>query len=106
MECIWVFAQINIPEKENFEDYYYFGKIEKTLYDDIINQRKEKGLILFRDLHYFNDEDKVEKYEDDTYSGNVLFRIEHLVKVEKVKKHPLEIQTETPPAENSEPASN
>ena len=86
---IWVYAQINVPDKEGIEDYYYYGRINKTIYEQIIDGSRTDGFILFRDLRYWSD-GEILKYEDDIDTGDMVFRIEHIMKITIEKKDPYE----------------
>lgn len=89
---VWVFAQINVPEKEGFENYYYYGRINEAIYHQMIDGEVDEGFILFRDVRYWSNNDKIEKYEDNTYSGDLVFRIDHIVKLDLAKGDPLMLQ--------------
>lgn len=87
-DTIWVHAHFNVPEKEGVEDYYYFGRISKELYQQILDGKKEKGFILLRDVRYWNTDDEIVKYEDHVDAGHILFRIENLMKLVLEKGDP------------------
>ena len=88
-DTIWVFAQMNIPKKDGLEDYYYYGRINEEIYHRMIDGEMGEGFILFRDIRYWNDDSKIEQYEDHMESGDLLFRIEHIVKLDLEKGDPL-----------------
>jgi len=85
---IWIFAQINVPEGDGIEDYFYFGRVNKSIFDQMVNGTLDSGFIFFRDVRYFNENDQVVKYEDHVDSGNMVFRIEHIVKIDIEKGDP------------------
>ena len=91
---IWVFAQMNIPDEEGVESYYYYGRISEELHRQIIDGETEKGFILFRDVRYWGEDDKIYKYEDHIEAGDLLFRIEHIVKMDYEKGDPLLLEEE------------
>ena len=83
------FAQINIPEEnDEIEDYYYYGRIKKDIYNLIIDGQLKNGFVLFRDIRYWNNDDEIEKFEDDICAGDVTFKIEHVVKIDLIKGDP------------------
>lgn len=86
-DTIWVFAHINVPEDEEIESYYYYGRINRPLYEQMIDGTRSKGFILFRDMRYWSGETLVQ-YEDETDTGSVVFRIEHIVKIDLEKGDP------------------
>ena len=88
-DTIWVYAQINIPEKDDsIETYYYQGRIKQDIYNLIIDGSLKEGFILFRDIRYFDDY-TVKKLENGSNTGDILFRMEHIVKVDLLKGDPL-----------------
>jgi hypothetical protein len=98
-DTIWVFAQINIPvEDDKIEDYYYYGRIKNDIYDLMVDGQLKDGFILFRDIRYWNDDNKVEKFENEADAGDITFRIEHIVKIDLSKGDPfiLENSKEAP----------
>jgi hypothetical protein len=89
-EKVWVFAQYNVLEKdEKIEDYYYYGKISKPLYERIKSNRISHGFILMEDVKYWGGDDLIHNYSDGENSGEIVFRIESLAKMELVKKKPI-----------------
>jgi hypothetical protein len=90
-EKIWTFIQYHVPGKEgDIEDYYYFGLVNKILYEKIKNHEIKDGLIFMEKVKYWNTEDVIESYEDEIYSGEMAFRIEDIVRIELVKKEPVD----------------
>jgi len=71
------------------ETYYYYGRITEELYTMILDGQKTEGFILLRDIRYWNDDDQIEAYEDEDDNGSIIFKIEHLVKLDRVKADPL-----------------
>lgn len=88
-DSVWVYAQFNLPEKDGIEDYYYYGRISENLYRDFIDNKIDKGIIVLRDVSYWNNDDVIEKFEDDRDSGTLVFRIEHIVYMRLQKGDPL-----------------
>lgn len=86
---VWVFAQINVPEEEKIEDYYYFGKVSRSLYNGIRANNIARGFILFEEVKYWGDNDIITEYADVRSSGELVFRIEDLRKIELLKTAPI-----------------
>jgi hypothetical protein len=90
-EKIWTFIQYNVPQKEGgFEDYYYFGLVSENLYKKIKTHEIKDGLVFMEKVKYWNTEDIIESYADEIYSDEMAFRIEDIVRIELVKKEPVE----------------
>lgn len=87
---VWVFAQINVPRKGgDVEDYFYYGKVSKSLYKKIANNEVSSGFILFDDAMYWGNDDIIYSYNSDENEGELIFRIEHTVKIDLVDKAPV-----------------
>ena len=60
---IWVFAQFNIPQKgREYEDYYYYGKVNEQLYNRIKSNRIQSGFILMEDVMYWGNDDLIHEF--------------------------------------------
>ncbi|MEM6910950.1 MAG: hypothetical protein AAF555_05140 [Verrucomicrobiota bacterium] len=89
-DTIWVYAQINVPEAGGkIDDYFYYGRISRKLHQEYLDRKVDSGPILFRDVRYWSNEDNFVIYEDETYTGDLVFRIEDIVFVRILKGDPL-----------------
>ena len=89
-EKVWTFIEYQVPDKQGvIEDYYYFGRVDKDLYEKIKIHEVKDGLIFMEKVRYWNTENVIESYEDELYSDEMAFRIEDIVKFELVKKEPV-----------------
>ncbi len=86
---IWIFAQFNVPEeKDALETYFYFGEVPEKLYQKISTNRIKSGFILLENVRYWGKDDKIYELRGKGYSGDVLFRIEDIRKLERVVTEP------------------
>ena len=86
---IWSFIEFQVPNTQGIlEDYYYFGLVSEDLYEKIKSHQVKDGLIFMESVRYWNNDDVIESYDDEIYSDELAFRIEHIVKFERVKKEP------------------
>ena len=90
-DTMWIFAHFNVQEKDDLEDYYYFGRVNEDLYLEIIDGQIESGFILLRDVRYWNTENELQEYEDEMDVGDVVFRVQDIVKMTPQKGDPLEL---------------
>jgi len=89
-EKVWVFAQFNVrEEKDDLESYYYYAKISKSLYTQISENKLHQGFILLNDVKYWGKHDVIYNYEDGENSGQLVFRIEDIAKIDLVKVEPI-----------------
>lgn len=85
---IWVFAQFNVPEEENKTySYWYYGKIRESLYESIAHNTIKIGFLLLSETHYWRD-DTLIPYEDDDDTGELIFRIEDIRRITRIKRLP------------------
>ncbi|MCU7844235.1 MAG: hypothetical protein KZQ93_10385 [Candidatus Thiodiazotropha sp. (ex Monitilora ramsayi)] len=86
---VWVFAQFNVPLKDNgIESYYYYGKISFPLYTRITNNQIQSGFILMDDAMYWGNDNLIYEFRDGESEGEILFRIEDIRRIELVNKRP------------------
>ena len=87
---IWVWAQFNVPiEKHDISTYYYFGRIPQKFYDKIASNEMKSGFIVLRDVRYWGNDDLIHAFKDRQNTGDILFRIEDLRRLELVANEPM-----------------
>ena len=87
---IWVFFHFNVPEENGaLVPYWYYGRVLSETYQGIVENKITDGSILLKDVRYFDDNDEIVAYEDNIDTGNIVFRIEHIVKMNPAKGDPL-----------------
>lgn len=88
-EKIWVFSQINVrEEKDDLESYYYYAKISKSIYEAVSNNEIHEGFILLEDVKYWGNDDLIYDYKDTENTGDIVFRIEDIVRLNPVNLEP------------------
>lgn len=86
---VWIFVQFNVPEEgDQIETYYYYAKISERLLDRISTNAIESGFILMEDVRYWGDGDLLYAYRDIESSGELIFRIEDIAKLEPIRVEP------------------
>ena len=92
-ETVWGFFHINIVhEDDDLESYYYYGQVAKPLLEQIQNNEVNKGFILLKNVKYWGNDNIIHLYEDGENTGDLIFRIEDIVKIKLVKNTPVEGQ--------------
>ncbi|MFY8350875.1 hypothetical protein AAEU29_10110 [Pseudoalteromonas sp. SSM20] len=87
---IWIFAQFNVPEeKDQMETYYYYGLVSESLYNAIANNALSSGFIQLKNVKFWGDNNLIYDYKDIERSGQLIFRIEHIVKLNPVNVEPI-----------------
>ncbi len=87
---VWAFMQFNVPEEGGeIGSYYYYGNISKELYEKINSNTIKRGFMLLEKVRYWGDDDLVHEYKDKEYSGNLVFRVEDLVRIKGINSDPL-----------------
>ena len=85
---VWVFAQFNVLEENHNETYFYYGRVSERMYRLIANNKISSGFILLKDAKYWGNDDVIHEYEDADDSGDLVFRIEDIAKINLLKKEP------------------
>ena len=86
---IWVFVQFNVPEEgDKIDSYWYFGQVSESLYRKIVKNKVESGFLLMSNVRYWGDDGLVHEYKDSEYTGELLFRIEDIRKIDVVRIPP------------------
>ncbi len=89
-EKVWVFAQFNVREEaDGLESYYYYAKITKSLYNEISQNKLQKGFIYLESVKYWGENDLIYDYADGENTGELIFRIEDIAKIDLVKVEPI-----------------
>ena len=82
---IWAYMQFNIPEEnEQIESYYYFAEVSEELFNQISANQINHGFISLNNVKYWGENDNIVDYADDEYSGNLVFRIENIERIERM----------------------
>jgi hypothetical protein len=86
---VWIFGQFNVPEEdEKIDSYWYFGRINESEYKAISSNQLTTGFLRLTNVHYWGD-DAAHAYEDETYEGEMIFKVEDIRKITKVKRVPV-----------------
>ncbi|WJG08853.1 hypothetical protein [Aliiglaciecola sp. LCG003] len=87
---VWVFAQFNVQEEtDGTESYYYYAMISAQTYKLISNNKLKQGFILLENVKYWGANDLIYDYRDEENSGELVFRIEDIVKLDLVNQAPI-----------------
>lgn len=89
-EKIWVFLQFNVPEEgSDIESYYYYAKISDNLYQSIAQNSLTSGFILLEEIKYWGKDDLIHEYKNGENTGDMVFRIEDIRKIDVIAKEPV-----------------
>lgn len=98
---VWVFMQFNVPEEgDKIESYYYYAEIAESLYKKINANELSSGFLYMTNVKYWNNDDILQEYKDDESSGELVFRIEDVRRIEKLNQEPVDEESST---QNEEP---
>lgn len=87
---VWVFTQFNVPDESDVIDsYYYYAQISKKLYDSVSHNEITSGFVLLKNVKYWGKNDLIYDYKNIENSGEMIFRIEHIVKMERINIEPI-----------------
>jgi|TARA_B100000745_G_scaffold277906_1_gene208595 hypothetical protein len=86
---VWVFIQFNVPEENDaIESYYYYGQISGSIYRSISNNKLSRGFILLENVKYWGSDDIIHDFADLENTGEMVFRIEDIKRINLVRKAP------------------
>ena len=86
---VWGFFQFNVTnENGKLESYYYYGKVSANLYDRIKQNKIQKGFLFLDEAQYWGEDDKIHAYRDEESSGELVFRIEDIKRIQLLRHKP------------------
>ncbi len=86
----WVFMQINVDQEDGeMDSFYYYARISKNLLSRIKNNKTTSGFINLLSVRYWGDDDLLHEYKSEEYSGELVFRIEDIKKIDLVHAEPI-----------------
>ena len=89
-EQSWAFIQFNVEQEgEHIESYFYYAEVSTQLIDEIKSNRITAGFILLNNIRYWGNDDLIYELEDAENTGDIIFRIEDIVKLDLVKTPPI-----------------
>jgi len=84
----WVYTTLHIPSKFDTAVYYYYGQVKSDLIDELENDNTD-GYFHLKNIRFYNDSDKLEMYEDNLDLGYIIFKKNHIVKMNVLKADPI-----------------
>jgi hypothetical protein len=88
-EEVWVFLTIRYETNNGYNFDYYFGTIDKNLYQKISENKVNQGFITLKNVRYWNNDDKIEIDRDDQDVGTRTYRIEDIREIKLKKGDPI-----------------
>jgi hypothetical protein len=89
-DTVWTFTQFNVTEEDDIiNSYYYYGEISANLYQQISDNQLSTGFILLRNVKYWGTDDLIYPYRSNETDGSLIFRIEDIQKMERVRVEPI-----------------
>ena len=87
----WVYIEIETTMLTDTTDYYYYGRIDKILTDKITSGEIKQTYFVLSDIRFWNSDDLLEVYENDSRFGFKVFRTEDIQYLTFFKKDPVQI---------------
>ena len=87
-KTVWTYVEIKSDGESSDYRYFLFGEMKDNLFNDISNNVIESGFFMLSSVKYYDDNSLVANYSDDLYTGNLVFRIEDIQMIKKMKKAP------------------
>jgi hypothetical protein len=89
IEQIWVYVELESANKKDTSIYYFYGKINQSIFDEIERNPKASGLFVLSDVRYTNKDDLLTIYDDKETFGVLAFRIEDIQHIMLYKDDPV-----------------
>ena len=86
----WVYIELSTISKTDTTDYFLYGQINKSIINKIDNDDSE-GLFLISKARFMNDDKMLELYEDEEYSGELVFKIQDIEEIKLFNDDPVEL---------------
>ncbi len=87
-KTVWTYVEIKSDGESSDYRYFLFGEMKENLFNDISNNAIESGFFMLSSVKYYDSNNLVANYSDDLYTGNLVFRIEDIRQIKKMKKAP------------------
>ena len=71
-------------------DYFFYGQINKSIIKKIDNNDSE-GLFLLSKARFVNDDDFLELYKDEKYSGELVFKLQDVEEIRLYNDDPVQL---------------
>ena len=86
----WVYIELSTISKTDTTDYFLYGQINKSIINKIDNDDSE-GLFLISKARFMNDDKMLELYEDEEYSGELVFKIQDIEEIKLFNDDPVQL---------------
>ena len=86
----WVYIELSTISKTDTTDYFLYGQINKSIINKIDNDDSE-GLFLISKARFMNDDKMLELYEDEEYSGELVFKIQDIEEIKLYNDDPVQL---------------
>lgn len=72
-------------------DYFYYGQINESVIEEINSDESKTGLFILSNIRYWDDNDLLQVYENNKFSGNKIFRIQAIQHLILFKDDPINL---------------
>ena len=86
----WVYIELSTISKTDTVDYFFYGQINKSIIKKIDNDDSE-GLFLLSKARFVNDDDFLELYKDEKYSGELVFKLQDVEEIRLYNDDPVQL---------------
>ncbi|GGD27006.1 hypothetical protein [Flavobacterium orientale] len=84
----WVYITIETVLTRDTTTYFYYGKINDQVMKRL-NKGNETGHFTLKDIRYLDNDDLLELYEDEFTTGDLIFRVQDIARIQLLKKDPI-----------------
>lgn len=96
----WVYISAEVITLNDSTHYFYYGQLEADKMN-LLNEKNPPLFLTLKNIRYWNNDDKLEIYEDSSWLGTKFFRTGDIVKIDLLKDDPVLTLDKDDLAENS-----
>ncbi len=94
----WVYVELEVVTTSDTSNYYYYGQMKQDLLESFDKVEETKGLFTLTNVRYYDNNDVIIPYADETDKGLLIFRLKDILKIEVLKEDPMNINLVSEPS--------
>lgn len=85
----WVYVELVTKSPTVTTDYFYFGQVNTSIINTIEEVECKNQFFTLYNIRYWNNDDLLQTYEDEQFSGNKVFKIQDIQEITPHKIDPI-----------------
>ncbi|MEM8867024.1 MAG: hypothetical protein AAGC73_02040 [Verrucomicrobiota bacterium] len=88
-EKLWIYVQLNIEENDGIDSDWFYGKIDRGVYEAIQGGDTEGFMVLTELRFWSTDTQKITDYTDQSFGNTATFRREFVATMYELQGDPM-----------------